>query len=340
MIKDENLKRRVTIYQVAKESGYSLATISRVINNKDNVTEDTKRKVHEVIERLGYKPSAIAQGLAKSKSTNIGIVVPSAMSTYVSAMLSGMVETAKIYGYQTTLFVTTKKEEEANDVVESVISSNVDGAVIFDDELSSEALDKLVNYSVPLAVIGREIDNENIASIPLDFNAAIKTAVNDYFQRFTEDIIFLRWNQGGNLMKNVEEAARKECERIGKAHQFKTIDVEDSYSKTYEQFKKLFSEEGLRGFIIAPRDSISSGVANAASECEVRIPEDIQILSVIGTKYSKIVRPSLTSFDIDMYEVGSIAMRMLTKLLSGNLKTKVYPFVSTIEHRSSTRIKK
>ena len=66
--------------------------------------------------------------------------------------------------------------------------------------------------------------------------------------------------------------------------------------------------------------------------------QDVQILSVIGTKYSKIVRPSLTSCDIDMYEVGSIGMRMLTKLLNGSLKNKVYPFVSTIEKRESTRV--
>ena len=127
------LKRRVTIYQVAKESGYSLATVSRVINNKENVTEETKIKVMEVIEKLGYKPSAIAQGLAKSKSTNVGIVIPNSMHMYVASMLSGMVDIAKIYGFQTTLFTTTQNTEEVSEVVESIISSNVDGVVVFDD---------------------------------------------------------------------------------------------------------------------------------------------------------------------------------------------------------------
>lgn len=65
MANEDYLKRRVTIYQVSKESGYSLATVSRVINNKSNVTEETKKKIMDVIERLGYKPSAIAQGFSK-----------------------------------------------------------------------------------------------------------------------------------------------------------------------------------------------------------------------------------------------------------------------------------
>ena len=167
MSNEEFLKKRVTIYQVAKESGYSLATVSRVINNKDNVTEETKRKINETIERLGYKPSAIAQGLAKSKTTTIGIVIPSNIYTYVASMLSGMVDIAKIYGYQTVLFVTSEQDDVVSDVLERVISSNVDGAVVFDDQLSNEDIARLTHYSIPVAVIGREIEGENVASVPL-----------------------------------------------------------------------------------------------------------------------------------------------------------------------------
>jgi DNA-binding LacI/PurR family transcriptional regulator len=78
------MKDRVTIYEVARASGVSLATVSRVINKKGNVTEETRRRVEETIVRLGYKPSAVAQALATSKSTNIGIVIPSANYVYIS----------------------------------------------------------------------------------------------------------------------------------------------------------------------------------------------------------------------------------------------------------------
>ena len=139
------------------------------------------------------------------------------------------------------------------------------------------------------------------------------------------------------MMENLENVARNEAIKLGKGDLFSTLTVEDSYSKTYEQFLKYFVDH-KKGCFITPRDSISCGVANAAIFNKINIPQDVQILSVIGTKYSKIVRPSLTSCDIDMYEVGSIGMRMLTKLLNGTLKNKVYPFVSTIEKRESTRV--
>ena len=68
------LKDRVTIYEVAKASGVSLATVSRVINKRGNVTDATRKKVEATIERLGYKPSGLARALATSVTTNIGVV--------------------------------------------------------------------------------------------------------------------------------------------------------------------------------------------------------------------------------------------------------------------------
>lgn len=336
MTHDEYLKKRVTIYQVAKESGYSLATVSRVINNKSNVTDETKEKILQVIDKLGYKPSAIAQGLAKSKSTNIGIVIPSSMHTYVASMLSGMVDIARIYGYDTTLFFTSQNKNDTKDVINRVITSNVDGAIIFDDQLSEKDIEQLVSYQIPVAVIGREIDKPNVASIALDYVLSIRTMVKNHFLNSDQPLFFLHLNNGSAMMENLENVAREEAEKLGKGHLFSTIDAEDSYSKTFEQFKEYF-KTNKNGFFITPRDSISCGIANAASCLNLNIPEDIQILSVIGTKYSKIVRPSLTSCDIDMYEVGSIGMRMLTKLLNGTLKIKSYPFVSTIVKRESTK---
>ena len=338
MSNEEFLKRRVTIYQVAKESGYSLATVSRVINNKDNVTEETKRKINETIERLGYKPSAIAQGLAKSKTTTIGIVIPSNLYTYVASMLSGMVDIAKIYGYQTVLFVTSEQDDVVNDVLERVISSNVDGAVVFDDQLSNEDIARLTHYSIPVAVIGRDIEGENVASVPLIYENAINEIIKHHFEETNDDVYFLQIPHAGALMSSIQRSVEKACADMNKTEKLHVLEVEDSYSKTYAQFLEWFKQH-KKGCYIAPRDSISCGVLNAANESDISVPNDVEILSVIGTKYSTIARPSLTSLDIDMYEVGSIAMRMLTKLLTNSLKVRVFPFNSSIHYRCSTKFR-
>ena len=98
----DNLKDRVTIYEVAKAANVSLATVSRVINKRGNVKEETRKQVEDTIKRLGYMPSGLAKALATNKSTNIGVVIPSANYVYIANMLNGMVEVSKERGYNLT----------------------------------------------------------------------------------------------------------------------------------------------------------------------------------------------------------------------------------------------
>ena len=142
-------KDRVTIYEVAKASGVSLATVSRVINNQSNVTPETRKKVEDTIARLGYKPNALAQGLATNRTTNIGIVIPDVNYVHISNLLSGLIDIGKIYGYQTTLFVTKHSVQDTKDVIAKLVTSHVDGAIVFDDELEKSDVDNIIKYKIP-----------------------------------------------------------------------------------------------------------------------------------------------------------------------------------------------
>ena len=108
--------KRVTIYDVAKEAGVSLATVSRVINGSNVVKAPTKERVEAAVEKLGYKPNAIAQGLALQKSTSIGLVVPEASFTYTGQVINGLIDVAKIYNYNIMLHTITAGITDINTV--------------------------------------------------------------------------------------------------------------------------------------------------------------------------------------------------------------------------------
>ena len=164
-----NLKDRVTIYQVAQAAGVSLATVSRVINKKGNVTEETRERVESTIARLGYKPSGLAQALATNKTTNIGVVIPSANYVYISNMLNGITDVAKEKGLTLTLFTTSHSREEALNAMDRVISSHVDGAIVFDDELDAEDVDKIASYNVPIIVVNNRVTGDRVGCIPFSY---------------------------------------------------------------------------------------------------------------------------------------------------------------------------
>lgn len=329
------LKDRVTIYEVAKASGVSLATVSRVINKQSNVTPETRKKVEETIARLGYKPSGLAQALATNKSTNIGVIIPSANYVYISNMLNGITEVAKEKGFTLSLFVTSHSRDDALRMVEKVITSHVDGAIIFDDELDEEDIAVLSSYNVPTIVINNKIESEKTGCIIFGYEHNLAHIMKNYFESEKQKTpTFLHVHNCGRLLARTEKAFVKTCNDANK--QYRILNVDDSYSRTYQDFLDFFRDY-KEGYFIAYRDSIAAAVANAAHDSGLRIPEDVEVLSLIGTKYANILRPTLSSMNIDMQEVGKRAMYMLIDLSNNELERKTYKFESTYTKRESTK---
>ncbi|MFA6829267.1 MAG: LacI family DNA-binding transcriptional regulator [Bacilli bacterium] len=329
-------KDRVTIYEVAKVSGVSLATVSRVINNHSNVTEKTRKAVNDAIQKLGYKPSALAQGLANSRSTNIGIMIPSTGYNYVSNMLDGMIDVAKIYGYITSIFITKRTKEDAAQVIESLIKSHVDGAVIYDDELGTDEIRSIQNYHIPLIVIGHDMEGEALGSIEIEYKDPVMDVVKEHLMTGHDDVCILDIVNQGKMLDDIRDGLL-EYGKVNEKH-ISTVQFNDSYGIVYAGMKEYFKDH-RKGYFVCPRDSLAAAVVNAAKDNGLTCPDDIEVLAEIGSKYSYIIRPEVSSFSIDMFKVGSIAVRMLTKLLDNSAvaKDKTFRIRATYNKRDTTK---
>jgi LacI family transcriptional regulator len=329
----DNIKDRVTIYEVAVASGVSLATVSRVINKHDNVKPATRDKVLRTINKLGYKPSALAQALATNKTTNIGIVIPSANYVYIANMLNGMTDEAKLKGYLLTLFVTNKSKEDAQQMVEKVITSHVDGAIIFDDELDVEEINKLLSYKIPIVAINNNLSGDMLTCIQFGYEHKIKEVITNYFTHGTKKMYFLRLHHSGRLLNRIERAFT-ETHATHRRH-YGVFSIEDSYRKTYKDFLEIFKTT-KSGYFLAYRDSLAAAIINAAIDSGLRVPEDIEVLSLIGTKYANILRPQISSLQIDLWEVGAKSVNMLAMMLDNQEIENTYRIESTFVKRDST----
>lgn len=331
-----NLKDRVTIYQVAQAAGVSLATVSRVINKQGNVTEGTRQKVEETIKRLGYKPSGLAQALATNKTTNIGVVIPSANYVYIANLLNGISDVAKEKGFVLTLFTTSHSHEEALQMIEKVITTHVDGTIIFDDELDAEDVMKISSYSVPSIVVNNQITGDKVGCVTFSYEDLLERIIMDYYSPShseKKEMTFLHVHDGGRLLAHCEKAFIEAHKRLGRPYHI--VNCDDSYTRTYYDFLDYF-KRNRKGYFVAYRDSIAAAIENAATDSGLTVPEDVEVLSLVGTKYANIIRPSLTSMQIDMAEVGRRAMYMLIDLIGGDLSDKSYRFDATLITREST----
>jgi LacI family transcriptional regulator len=305
--------KRVTIYDVAKEAKVSLATVSRVINGLEIVREDTRLRVNEAIEKLGYKPNAIAQGLALQKTTTIALVVPEASFSYTGQIINGLLDVAKIYKYNIMLHTVSEGIVEIGEIIDTIIKSRVDGVVIYNDKLIYDELKALTNYQFPIVLIGNKMSTNNICSVYVDLEKAVYELVSEYLDKGKGDIAIVQDRKNKYMIEQLIKGATTAYERRGLVFE-QYIEIPQEYRSSYQYLKEYFKTR-RHDLVIAYRDSQALAVANAAAENDIKVPEELEIVCIIDSKYNSMVRPQLSSFTFPSYDLGAVSMRVMTKML-------------------------
>lgn len=327
--------KRVTIYDVAHEAGVSLATVSRVINGSDVVKGNTRQRVEEAIEKLGYKPNAIAQGLALSKTTTIALVIPEASFTYTGQIINGLLDVAKIDKYNVMLHTTTEGINEISDIIENIIKSRVDGVIIYNDRLTNNELDQLTKYNIPIVIVGNRMCGKSISSVYVDIEKAVFELVTKYLETDCRDIAIIQDRKNNNSIDSMIRGAEKAFEAKGlKFDNF--IPIPSEYRNSYDFLSRYFKEH-RHEVIIANRDSQALSILNAAKENGLNVPEDMEVVCVIDTKYNSMVRPQVSSFAIPSYDLGSVSMRVMTKMLNNQQEGKAIELSYLFTPRQTTK---
>ncbi len=306
--------KRVTIYDVANYANVSLATVSRVINGSEVVKGNTRKKVEEAIEKLGYKPNAIAQGLALQKTTTIALVIPEASFTYTGQIINGLLDVAKIDKYSVTLHTTTEGINEIDEVIESIIKSRVDGVIIYNDRLTQVDINKLSHYNIPMVIIGNRISGKSISSVFVDIENAVYDLVKGYLSKGIQDIAILEDRRSDNATQLMLNGAKKAFKEQNLEFS-NFVKISEDFRSTYK-FTNHYFKNHKHQVVIANRDSQAFAIINAAKENNISIPEEMEVICILDTKYNSMLRPEVSSFSIPSYDLGSVSMRVMTKMLN------------------------
>ena len=332
--------KKVTIYDVAREAGVSLATVSRVINGSNVVREKTKQKVLDVIDRLDFKPNDIARGLATSKTTTIAIVFPQSLFAHVKDMIGGIGDTGRHLDYNINMYTTDDigDENTVADVTERLVKSRVDGVILFNNDNIDETVESIVKYNLPIVVIGTKMSGENIGSIYIDVKKAAEEIVDKYLAKGKDDIVYILPKQ--NLIKSDEiiEGIKDTYKKYNKEFTTDQIVTSSShYENTYPNFVEYFTTNQIltssshyentypnfveyfknhkHDLVFCGYDKDGVAVINAAQENGIKIPEEMEVVGMLNTSYSIMCKPTLSSMNVPVYDMGALAVRLLTKFL-------------------------
>lgn len=304
-----------TIYDVAGKAGVSLATVSRVLNNPDKVNEATREKVLQVIKELGYRPNAIARGLASRKSTTVGVVLADVTRASTSQLLGGIIDIAKKYNYSIKLF-SMNGEADIKETIKNIVSEQVDGILFLDDELDEAQMEmvrkEFDDANIPMVLTNVLFKNESIPSVAIDYKRAAYEITKHLLEKGKKDIYLLSTVRRYSVNVEKEAGYILAMQEAGLEPQvFKTS---GDLSINSAHFLEYFNTHQVDA-AIAVRDSIAVSFMNVIQGLGKRVPEDCSVVGFQNTKYAMLARPLLTSVDTPVYDIGAVAMRLLTKIM-------------------------
>lgn len=306
-----------SIKDVAKEAGVSIATVSRVLNDVDVVNEETKKKVREAIKKLEYRPNIIARSLKTQRTRTIGIIVPDISSQFYPEIVRGAEDVSNIYNYNVILCNTDLDHEKEIEYLRVLREKMVDGVIYMSNCLEDDILKILNDLSLPTVLVETRGKDYGFPSVTIDNEKAGYDATEFLIKKGNKKIAYIGVNP------NTANASGLRVHGYKKA-------LEDNglkYDETLVQFGGLKAADGRDGMeaiihktkidaVFCASDEIAMGVINTLRENDIKVPEDVDVIGFDNIYAASIYYPKLTTVEQPMYDMGSVGMRMLIKVIN------------------------
>ncbi|MDV6377516.1 catabolite control protein A [Sporosarcina sp. GW1-11] len=308
----------ITIYDVAREANVSMATVSRVVNGNQNVKPATRKKVLDCIERLGYRPNAVARGLASKRTTTIGVIVPDMSKSYYAELSRGIADVATMYEYNIIISNSDKSTSREVELFEDHLGKQVDGLIFMSDSISPEVRTEMKTANVPIVLAGTLDFETNLPSVNIDHEQAAYDVVKKLIDNGHKRIAFV----SGPFTRDINRV----CKRVGYIRALEEaglavdeeliVETDNTYDEAYESWGILGKLSDRPTAVMASSDEIAVGIMNGVRDVDLRIPEDLEIICFQHSILARIVRPQLSAIVVPLYDLGAVSMRLLTKLMS------------------------
>jgi LacI family transcriptional regulator len=302
----------VTIYDVAREAKVSMATVSRVLNGTAVVKDETKRRVLDAIERLGYRPNAVARGLASKKTRTIGVIVPDVSAAFVAEVVRGIEDIATMYDYHIILTNSDAQLSREIDLVGTMWEKQVDGLIYMTNRLQKEHVDAFEQAQIPVVLCATEDPERRIPSVNIDSARAGRDAGQYLLSKGCKRIAFVTTEEGLSVLADRRGTGLASCTGF---EQFIRIETGSGRYETALPKIKACLENNVIDGIVAATDELGLASIHAAQDAGLDVPRDVKVIAFDNTRLATMVRPEMTVIAQPMYDFGAVSMRLLTKLL-------------------------
>lgn len=301
----------VTIKEVAREAGVSIATVSRVFNDSGPVHDDTRQRIIDVARRLRYIPNGAARSLITSKTQTLGVLLPDLHGEFFSEVIRGIDQMARQHGYHLLLSGSHNDRKEIEAALRAMLG-RVDGLVIMYPDLDAAALQANLSEGLPVVLLNCRIEGDPFDAILIDNYGgayAMTRHLLDYGHRRIALIT------GGPENFDAAERVRgyRDALREAGAAWSSELEAEGAFTERsgFEAVRPLLALSPRPTAIFASNDSMAIGALSALREAGVHVPDEIAVVGFDDIRIAAYVSPPLSSVHVPIVELGARAVECL-----------------------------
>lgn len=317
----------VNIKDVAKLANVSISTVSRVIHNAPNLKPETIEVVRAAIDKLNFIPNRVAQNLGGGYFNSIGVLLTRSSNQafgnpYFSIVLQSIAEVCEDYNHDILLNFSANEKKELEKCISMINGKVVKGFILLSSRINDILIEKLCELDFPFVVIGKVL-NEHLAdkiyTVDTDNINDSKEAVNLLIKSNHKTIACIH-----APLKYV--VSKERLDGYIEAHKENNIPVNYSLivdggytiQDAYEATKRILNYPTKPTAIFATDDIKGLGVYKALNEYGLKIPEDISIIGHNNYETAEFIDPPLTTINVPIYKLGSVAAGVLFDIINGN----------------------
>jgi LacI family transcriptional regulator len=314
----------LTLEEIARLSGVSRSTVSRVINQHPNVSEDVRNRVLTVIQETGYHPNLAARTLASKRSWMLGLLLPRSVSSffadpYFPRLTQGVAQACNQYDYTLGLFLIGSKEDEEKIFPRVSRKGMLDGILIQSGQIGDQLIDRLVISNIPVVVIGRPFYSKDVSFIDVDNISGAYNAVSHLIRLGYQRIGTITGLPGSAETMDRVEGYQKALLERGRNVEGELI-AEGDFTEAggYYAMQKLLPAKP--DAVFAASDLMAIGAMRTVREAGLKIPEDVAFVGFDDVAIATYADPQLTTIRQPIVRFGFNAVEILIDLIENGIE--------------------
>lgn len=319
-------KKKVRIYEVAKASGVSPATVSRVLNDSGYpVKEEVKEKVRKTAKELNYTPNLLGKYLKTRETKDVGVIVPNISNSYYTHLLQGIQDYLNKKEYATILCSSCNDVELERKNLNLLLQKQVKGILIASIDENNKALRMALESGIDILVMEQDADLD-CDKVGFDFFRGGYLATEYLIQNGHKEIVFAGARPDRYSRKEIQRGFRACMEKYGLEWKEKMIlaHYEEEDSEEFLEVRvgrtcagKILKMEKRPTACFCMNDIVAIGLMNEMMKRGVRIPEDFSVIGFDNIEFCQLYFPRLTTIDQSGYGLGKASAKMLISRMEG-----------------------